>query len=225
MPVVLKISGSSVDTTVVIYHKAANQVMYSGNGVGSLVNSNIISYNLSFTPSTVTFDTENKTMANGTVAFSAILPTTKAELVVDKLQGSKKITASIITTDVIEKVELQKSTDGINFTSATLMQLINSSGALMQYQNFDADNNANVFYRAKVYTKSNVFFTNVVAVENNAAEGKVVVSPNPAQNFVKVSFDNVSGKKMVVKITDILGKILQTKNTNSKPYNPCNKQP
>lgn len=218
MPVVIKITDASgsVDTTVIIYHKAANQLMFSGDGVGALVNSNTISYNLSFTPATVTFDPENKTMANGTVTFSALLPIAKAEIVAKKLQNKNQLTATIIANDLIEKVELQKSIDAIHFATIGQMQKVSSSAAMQQYQLLDESNGTpKMYYRAMVNTTNKEIFSNIIVVENKTAESSIVLSPNPTKNFVNVYFANKNTATVTVKLTNTLGKILQTKTTTS----------
>ena len=215
MPVIIKIADTinGFDTTVIIYHKAANLLMYSGDGVGATVNSNTISYNLSFTPNKISFDPQNKTMATATVSYSAALPISKIDISAIKIQNNNQLTVAIVSSDKIEKVELQKSIDGINFNSIGLMKNVSVTSDIKQYQLIDENAVAKLYYRAKVYTSSTTSFSTIVLVENKAEKNKIFLSPNPASSFVNVYFNNASNASTIIKLSTANGKILQTKKT------------
>ncbi len=216
MPVVLKIQDTinGLDTTVVIYHKAVDTLMFSGNGIGAVVTGNIISYQLSFTPNKILFDPQNKTMAIGTVSYAVILPITNIDIVAKKSQDKNQITATVITTDDIEKVELQKSIDGNNFYTVGWMQVISSTDK-KQYQLVDESIDfAGVYYRVKMYSANQTVFSKIIFVENKPVEGKIILSPNPAKRFVNIYFTNAKHSATTIQLLDAEGKLIQQKITS-----------
>lgn len=217
MPVVIKIANANntADTTIVIYHKAPNQVAYAGDGVGATINSNIISYNLSFTPASLIFDPLNRTMATATISYNAALPVDKVEINVKKSQGFNNVNVSITANEPVEKVELEKSIDGVDFVLQSKMNLQSKTATTQLYTTLaKTDASRKVYYRAKVYTTSINKYSNVVAVDNNL-KTTFNISPNPATSFVKVYFDNLENSNTQFKMIDALGKEILQATTNS----------
>ncbi|MCX6209163.1 MAG: M1 family aminopeptidase [Bacteroidetes bacterium] len=217
MPVVIKIANANntADTTIVIYHKAPNQVAYAGDGVGATINSNIISYNLSFTPASLIFDPLNRTMATAAISYNATLPVDKVEINVRKSQGLNNINLSITANEPVEKVELGKSIDGVDFVLLGKMNLQSKTATTQLYTTLDkTDASRKVYYRAKVYTASINKYSNIVAVDNNL-KTTFNISPNPATSFVKVYFDNLENSNTQFKMIDALGKEILQASTNS----------
>ena len=218
MPVVLKIQDTinGLDTTVVIYHKAIDTLMFSGNGIGSTIIGNTISYQLSFTPNKILFDPQSKTMAVGSVSYSALLPLDNIELFSKKIQNKNILTINITSNnDNIDKVELQKSINGTDFISIGTMQLLATNSNKEQFQMFDVNINfSKTFYRAKIYSMGRIIFSNVVIIDDNTERNKIIVSPNPAHNFVNVYFENPLHKNTTINLISEDGKILLTKTAN-----------
>jgi aminopeptidase N len=216
MPVVIKIANAAntIDTTIIIYHKSANTLMYSGNGVGATVNSNIISYNLSFTPASITFDPANKTMATATVAYSAILPITKISLDATQQKEKNILTATITNANIIDNVVLQKIVNAIDFSDVGIMnfQLEQNDNRLYQLTD-NSSNTAVVYYRVKVTANGKNTYSSIVAISNNTDRNIITLQPNPAKDFVNIYFENKLNKNFVIKLSSIDGKVLQTKKT------------
>jgi Peptidase family M1 domain/Secretion system C-terminal sorting domain len=210
MPVVIKIANASgtIDTTIIVYHKAANEIAYAGNGVGATINSNIISYNLSFEPATLTFDPLNRTMANATIAYNTLLPINNIEFKAVKSLTQTMFYTSINTNDNIEKVELEKSENGIGFYLLSKMNLQNKNATTQLYQAFDEKNfNNTTYYRAKVYSTNNIKFSKILVVENSL-KTDINIAPNPAKNIVTFNFKNDNNIATTIKIIDVLGKVV-----------------
>ncbi len=221
MPVVIKIANSSntQDTTIVIYHKAANQVVYAGNGVGVTVNSNTITYNLPFTPDNLTFDPLNRTMANATITYNAALPVNNIDIVATKSQTQNLINVNIETSDAIEKVELEKSFNGVDFALFNKMNLRSKTAAMQSYLTFDdVDATKKVYYRAKVYSANKILYSKIVSIDNNRKDG-FSISPNPAISSIKINFDNNLNTLTQFNITDALGKSIVNVSTTGSAVN------
>ncbi|MFY7965204.1 MAG: M1 family aminopeptidase [Chitinophagaceae bacterium] len=217
MPVVIKIANAAntLDTTIVIYHKAANQLMYSGNGVGTVINSNIISYNLSFTPATITFDPENKTMATATVSYSALLPITKINLVATNQKDNKLFTVTLVNDNKPITVILQKSTDAVNFKDVGSMSFLVQQNNEQQYQLSDNSNNNISYYRVKVISNVEVFYSNIVAIDGNNTKSNISLHPIPASDYIKINFKNDLKELVTIKLSTTTGKVLQSVQTTA----------
>ena len=95
------------------------------------------------------------------------------------------------------------------------MNKINSNSQDLHYQFNDYNNNApTIFYRAKIFTYSNVEYSSIIKVQQPVIE-KIMVSPNPANDKVTVSFSNVNHQKTTVRVLGFDGKVLIESATNN----------
>jgi hypothetical protein len=76
-PIVLHVKGAlaSQDTTLSFFDWGAGNLSYAGNGLGAPISGNLLSYDLSFTPTTVLYDDSARTLSTGSTVF---LPTLNA---------------------------------------------------------------------------------------------------------------------------------------------------
>jgi Peptidase family M1 domain/Secretion system C-terminal sorting domain len=219
MPVVLKIrnAASTKDTTVVIYHYAAGQLGYAGSagGMGASVGS-VVSYKLSFIPAAVTVDPDSKTMANGTITVIATpLDVNILNFSANKTTAGNKINLSLAGNEVIDKVVLLKSDNGIDFVDAGIMVKTNTSGSANNYQFTDVLPFSNItYYRAKIYTSNKQEYSGIAKVEQ-AGKKILTVSPNPATDVFNISFDNISRDKATVRVTNAEGKTVIESSTQN----------
>jgi hypothetical protein len=67
-PVVLHIKGAlpAQDTTISFFDWGSGNLSYAGNGLGAPISGNLLSYDLSFTPTTVFYDDSARTLTTGT---------------------------------------------------------------------------------------------------------------------------------------------------------------
>ena len=74
-PVVVHVKGplAANDTTIVFYDWGNGQLSKAGNGIGPKINGNLLSYQLSFTPSTFAYDDSAQTMTSGSITASTVL--------------------------------------------------------------------------------------------------------------------------------------------------------
>ncbi len=70
-PVVLHVKGTlaSQDTTLSFFDWGAGNLSYAGNGLGAPIAGNLLSYDLSFTPTTVLYDDSARTLSTGGTVF------------------------------------------------------------------------------------------------------------------------------------------------------------
>ncbi len=76
-PVVLHVKGAlaSQDTTINFFDWGGGNLSYAGNGLSAPVSGNLLTYNLSFTPTTVVYDDSARTLSTGTTVFVPTLYT------------------------------------------------------------------------------------------------------------------------------------------------------
>lgn len=149
-PVVLRISGSSKDTTVVIYHMNG-YVAKAGDGIKTPKAGNRVSYMLSFVPTSVSFDPGYTTMNAGTVAKMATLPVNIHDFKANATPSGNWLRLWLDEVYDSDEVEIQRSEDGKNFSTLGKMQLAEEASGKKMYQYFDAGRNpGTVYYRAKI---------------------------------------------------------------------------
>jgi len=220
MPVVIKIANAAgtIDTSVVIYHHSSTQLAYAGipEGMGP-IGQGFISYNLSFTPFTVTIDPDNKTMATGSLSGTGTpLDINILSFTANKTTTGNQINLTIANSEPIEKVILLKSQNGADFIDAGLMSKTNMSGSMNNYLFNDVLPFAPVtFYRAKIYTTGRQEYSGIVKVRQSLSKD-LIISPNPAIDVVNISFDNSSRDKATVRLINADGKVMSEATTNNE---------
>lgn len=221
MPVVIKISNAAgtVDTSVVIFHHSNTQLGYAGltaEGMGT-IGDDFITYDLSFFPATVAVDPDNKTMAVGTLTLvGAPLNANIFNFSAIKTTGGNQADISLSSATPIEKIILLKSENGVDFTEAGPMQHINTNGQVSGYRLTDALPYSGItFYRARIYSAGDVYYSAVVKVEN-VVKKALSISPNPAADVVNISFHNPGREKTTVRLINAEGKpVLEAATANS----------
>ena len=212
MPVILYIANSAGtrDTTITVYHRYTSGIYYDWQGnVASSANGNTISFNLPFTPATVTFDPQNRTMANATVNYSSALAITDVKLSA-KANGTQYLfNLDFISDEMIESVELQQSDDGIHFELTSEMKETNSLNNKRNYSLMKMIDRNNKFYRAKIISANKNIFSNTIVLDKPFSQNKTLVFPNPFQHSGTINFENKNKKEITLNLVSIDGKVLQ----------------
>jgi hypothetical protein len=111
------------------------------------------------------------------------------------------------------KIIVEKSSDGITFTSIATVPAKNLSG-INNYQYTDNDlssNNNEVFYRLKFTDNNGSYkYSNVIALLLSTNINGIKVLPNPAKSYVQVSITSKTNETATIKITDASGKAIIT---------------
>jgi aminopeptidase N len=215
MPVVLKIANAAgtKDTTIVIFDNN-NVASNAGNRL-----TNQLSYNLSFTPSTVTLDPNNDMLANltgsgSTVTFLASLNANITTITGESKGNYNEIKLTIEKNDRIKDIYIEKSSSLNNFS--TLSKILSSSETAnlehFIYKDFNPIK-PNSFYRIKfVYQDGSESFSTFVKVTNSITENiKILNNPVIGNNlsFQLNATTLTSGN--LIKIYDLNGKLNATK--------------
>jgi hypothetical protein len=118
-PVVLHIKGSlaSQDTTLSFFDWGGGNLSYAGNGLSAPIGGNLLTYDLSFTPTTVLYDDSARTLSTGTTVF---VPTLNAGGF-----SFNNATAAMVTCIAPNSMSLTLSTNAINgFANAITLTTI-----------------------------------------------------------------------------------------------------
>jgi hypothetical protein len=192
MPIVVRIQGASAgnDTTVTIYDQGTN-LYYVNNGIfiPSTYGATKIQYNLSFAPTTVSFDPYSETMANGTFAKSGtvVLATSILSFNATKIPAGNKLNWTIDEAFDYNSFQVERSADGINFTKIATLNAVDFAN-LKSFEFTDANGYGDKsFYRVKVLEKDgSTIYTKTIAINNKENASLFSVSPNPAKDFIIV---------------------------------------
>jgi Secretion system C-terminal sorting domain len=207
-------SGTTLAKSVGNVQMTDNRVQVSISG---LVNSVIISYK----PSSNSTNFGTKSISIGNMTWLAILP---SEIV--SFSGAKQSNASNLlqwstnNESNLQYFAVEKSQDGKSFTELAQIAATNQKqGAKYIYTDLQTVN-ANAFYRIKTVDKDgSVNYSQVIVVRNTKiASLDILVSPNPAADFLtistnestvfkNVSFYNTLGQKVDVKTSLINNQI------------------
>ncbi len=209
------------DTTIVIYDIDGNNLAKAGlaTGIGASVAGNLLSYDLSFTPTTVTFDAFNQTMSAGSTFKSTTLALKVLDFTGRKINTSNELIIALLSTDAITKVELQKSTDGVDFITVGQMKFTNSGNQIFNYQfNDNKPFLPATFYRAKIYYAGKQEVSKIVKMLTKPTKA-VDVIPNPANDKVKINFYNQIKEETLLTIFNEEGKkMIEIKTNNDFIY-------
>jgi aminopeptidase N len=136
MPVAVRVKNAAgtQDTTIVVYDNNGN-LAPAGNGtIGAYTGSNIISFDLSFTPATVEFDPLNVTMATGTVTFNSGIQGRRNNIIVQQVDDNNRLPVfpSLSPNPANEYVVI--SVDG-NTNDNILIRIYSENGSLLLTRN------------------------------------------------------------------------------------------
>lgn len=114
--------------------------------------------------------------------------------------------------------EIQKSTDGINFTSLTRVTAIGNSNTPINYRHVDVNPSEQNYYRLKTVDADGEYeYSNTISVTSFCYEGGVVeVFPNPLSGteLLNMRFHSNESIPITIKIMDGLGRILDDMNVD-----------
>lgn len=215
-PIAIRVQGSiaAQDTVIVIYDQNG-QLSKAGNGISPATAGNIISFDLSFNPVTVTFDPLNQTLATGSTSPNAVLDVNMVDFVLQQQPGGNKLSLTVSVTDNdLHSILLQRSQNGTDFTDAGYMTEEQGSGQLKKYSFMDATPYLpSTFYRARLVTATDSKYSKVVRADQDLLTSAAVY-PNPADKEVMVKWTANTGTAASVSLVGMDGKTVQRYTTD-----------
>lgn len=217
--IVLRVQGALAanDTTIVIYDIDGNNLAKAGlsTGIGASVAGNLLMYTLSFTPTAVSFDSYSQTMSAGSINKITTLAVNTLNFTAKKTNTGNLVSLLVSNTEAINKIVLQKSSNGIDFIEAGEMNKINTTGIESNYQFTDAlPYLPTTFYRAKIYTALKEEFTAIIKMQEQVNKN-ITVWPSPANDMVVINFANLQKKNATIRVINAEAKVVfKTSTTN-----------
>lgn len=215
-PIAIRVQGSTAaqDTVIVIYDQNG-LLSKAGDGIAPPVAGNIIGFDLSFNPVTVTFDPLNQTLATGSTSPNSILDVNMVDFVLQQQPVGNKLSLTVSVTDNdLHSILLQRSQNGTDFTDAGYMTEEQGSSQLKKYSFMDATPYLpSTFYRAKLVTATDSKYSKVVRADQDKLTSAAVY-PNPADNEVFVKWTGNEGMAATVSLMGIDGKALLQQSTD-----------
>ena len=107
--------------------------------------------------------------------------------------------------------EIQRSYDGVSFTSIGLIKPIQTSGTINDYNFIDsAIANPNNFYRLKIIDIDGKFkMSDVILINNNKFPKFVELLENPARNHISILINNANKENVSVKLFNSVGQLVK----------------
>lgn len=211
-------SGWTKDTTITFFDWGGGNMSYAGNGLSAPTT--LLYYKLSFTPTHLFYDDSARTLSTGSTFKLSTLAASVINFSGHKTATGNQLSLSIVNTSAANKIEIEKSINGIDFSTAGQMDEVTSNGQTNNYLYNDAfPYDGYTFYRAKIYYATGTEITNIIKIESNKKSGILTISPNPASNIVKIAFNNSSRNETMVKITNAEGKVVYELITNKEILN------
>ncbi len=147
----------------------------------------------------------------GTIKNAAPLPVTITSLKAAERTNGIQLDWNSQTELGIEKYEIEKSLNGINFSSIGSIAAKGNNTLLTNYYYLDANpvSGAN-YYRIKVYGKNGeVKLTNIVRVQLNAGKSRIVIYPNPVKGSrLTVEWNGMEKGRYTINLFNIAGQQL-----------------
>jgi hypothetical protein len=112
----------------------------------------------------------------------------------------------------LDKFEIQRSNDGVSFTTTSTAAARNSS-SLSMYSFIDVTPlNGVTYYRLKIVNKNNSYsFSKIVKLNSNSFT-ILSVLPNPASSYITISHNEIKDRKVLLRIFSASGVLVKQVN-------------
>lgn len=212
-PVVIRAKGSTAaeDTTIVFYDWGNGQLSKAGNGIGPKISGNLLSYQLSFTPTTFFYDDSARTMSAGTITSSSVLDFKILDFNVKQHPTYNEASLTLDDNSINSAIILERSANGNNFEDIGTMVLQGSAGISKKYlfndvKPFETDN----YYRAKYKNTEGVYLYSKVIKIGSVKSYSFSIINNPVQDVLQIRTADALGKDITFTIYDALGRLIKS---------------
>lgn len=211
----LRVQGSGgQDTIIVLYDQGAAGVSVGGNGI-TYGNSPTPEVYLGFQPTSVTFDPDYMSLAEGETVQTSILAVLNTELKITPSGNGQVAILHLTGNTELTKVEFERSEDGISFSSVG--EMINTGSNTYTFSDEGSDVRR-VFYRAKLYLATGeILFSKIVSVENTQLENTgFALLNNPVHGTLRMKVPQWARQQSLhLSILDMSGRSVWTSDKNA----------
>lgn len=118
---------------------------------------------------------------------------------------------------------LEKSIDGINFTSIANIDAVGFSLQLTNYsyKDFEKSSTVNYYRLQQFYVDGNSDFSNVIVIADNNTSNQEQIYPNPTKGVFNIIYAHNPSSTFSVRITDSKGKTVFQRNDIQDQYVNC----
>lgn len=128
----------------------------------------------------------------------------------DAIMNDKKvdITWSTATETNNDYYSIEKSKDGINFETVSIVDAAGNSLSTINYKDIDVNPFDGIsYYRLKQTDFSGTFsYSKIVAVNYTLSDDGITIFPNPTDGEININIKDLEGKEVLVVIRDMTGK-------------------
>ena len=154
-------------------------------------------------------------VVNSSTAKIVTLAVNVVNFTAQKGTGGNDIHLQVANNEPINKVVLQKSSNGVDFTEAGIMNSVNSNGQLLNFDFTDVNPfTPNTFYRAKIITSGPAEYSSIAKVQT-AVKSSMNVTPSPAKEKVTVTFTNPNKEMTSLRVVNAEGKTVMQATTRN----------
>ena len=216
-PVVVRAKGATAaeDTTIVFYDWGNGQLSKAGNGIGPKISGNLLSYQLSFTPTTFFYDDSARTMSSGTITSSSVLDLKLLDFKVKHYPAYNEASLTLDDNSINSAIILERSANGNNFEDKGNMTLQGSTGMSKKYlfndvKPLESDN----YYRAKYKNTEGIFLYSKIIKVGSFKVFSFSIINNPVQEILHIRTADAEGKDISFTIYDAAGRQIKSYEIN-----------
>ena len=212
-PIVVHVKGASAgqDTTVVFYDWGSGNLSKAGNGIGAPIAGNLISYQLSFTPTQFFYDDNAQTMSVGTITASTVLDLRITDFKVKQKATFNEVALTLDDNSINSVIILERSADGNLFEEIGNMILQANTSSSKKYLFNDVKPLETInYYRAKYINLNGIYLYSKIIKVGSVKSSSFSIINNPVQDAIQIRTGNAAGKNITFTIYDALGRIIKT---------------
>ncbi|MCY7291642.1 MAG: T9SS type A sorting domain-containing protein, partial [Ferruginibacter sp.] len=183
----------------------------AGNGIGPKISGNLLSYQLSFTPSTFFYDDSARTMSTGIITTNAVLDLKLIDFKVKQHSTYNDASLTLDDNSINSQIILERSKNGNNFEEIGLMILQGSAGLSKKYLFIDikpleTDN----YYRAKYKNIEGIYLYSKIVKVGLVKTSSFSIVNNPVQDILQIRTADALGKDIAFTIYDAAGRLIKS---------------
>jgi uncharacterized repeat protein (TIGR01451 family) len=138
------------------------------------------------------------------------LPITLSFFGGEYINSTVKLTWKVETQANFSHFEIERSTDGRNFNAIGNVTL--SSNDLYNYFDLNLTSGSIYYYRLKMIDiDGNFKYSNIVVIRVNGSKNKIIIYPNPANDFINAELGGNAKGDYSIQLIDITGRTVSTK--------------
>lgn len=122
---------------------------------------------------------------------------------------------TVISDKKIKTIEVERSTDGVNFTTIKTLQ-VNDYADSRGYNvkdNISADHVNTFYYRVKINgDNTSGYYSKILELTRSGNNFNTMVSPNPANEKIRISFYTAEASKVEIKLFNTQGQAVKSEN-------------